>query len=229
MVKMQLDELSSIAKGVLPTLLALADSKAKETVLYSKLSRWNYVMSKDAIEPTLFHLLVENVMKTIVQDEIHEQTTLQALMKSYKFVDFFYTLFSQPAALISEHKDVHNATRWCNDIHTAPIESCSMVISKAMQEVSSQISDIRPWGEVHEIQFSHMPFSLNRWLKVLFHRSAPSGGSTDSINSRGFSYGTGFSSRHGPNIRTVVDLGTNRGYWAIDTVSPISRAKALIC
>jgi len=214
---MQLDEVSPIARDVLPTLLALTESYARDSPLYSKLSRWNYVMSKEAPEPTMFHTLVGRLMHVLVQDEVQDNNTVSALLKSYKFTDFFYSLFSQSPALIRSGSDFHNATRWCNNIHTPKLETCSDTISQVMQEVGKN-ADFRPWGEVHEIQFSHVPFSAHRWLKMLFHRTAPSGGSADTLNSRPFPQGSGFKTTHGPNIRTVMDLGSGKGYWSLDTV-----------
>ena len=217
MVEMQLDEVSPIAKAILPTLLSLTEPWARDSPFYSKLSRWNYEMSKEAIEPTMYHTLVARLMQVLVQDEVEDNSTVSVLMRSYKFMDFVYTLFSQSPALIRTNSDGHNATRWCNDVNTPKLETCPEVISHIMQELGRN-TDYKPWGEVHEIQFSHVPFSVNRWLKLLFHRTAPSGGSADTLNSRPFPHGSGFKTSHGPNIRTVMDLGTGKGYWSLDTV-----------
>lgn len=216
MAEMQLDEVSPVARDILPTLLALTEPWARTNPLYSKLSRWNFQMSKEAAEPTMFHTLVGRLMRVLVQDEVQDNSTVSALLKSYKFTDFFYSLFSQSPALIRLGSDLHNATRWCNDVNTPQLESCSQVISQAIHDLAH--IDFQPWGAVHEIQFSHIPFSAHPWLKLLFHRTAPSGGSADTLNSRPFPQGNGFKTSHGPNIRTVMDLGTGKGYWSLDTV-----------
>ena len=209
MLTMQKDEYSEVAAAILPTILKYANTSATATLTHQSLSHWNYVMSRDTVEPSLFQVLLTRLMHRLVADEVRNQQLLEALIDSPAFLDFVYVLFEG-----NENKE---RERWCDEVSTEAKESCAQVISTLLLELD-RVS-LRPWGELHEAQLPSFPFSQNYWLRPFLHRTVPVGGAMETVNAREFRRGKEpkFPSWSGPNIRLVMDMA-GEGVWAIETV-----------
>ena len=211
MFAVQKDEVSPVASAVLPALLGLADSAARDTSVYQSLKSWNYEMAKDRTEPTKFQALLTKLMVRLVEDEVKNQEVINVLIDAPAFSEFIVGVFRMSPDTEVQRK------RWCDDVRTTVRETCEDVISSLFIELDKQ--SFSKWGSAHEIQLSHNPFSRSKW-RFFFHKVTPVGGSPDSIHSFDFHRSKGFGATSGPSIRLVIDLGNPDGsYWGLETVS----------
>ena len=63
------------------------------------------------------------------------------------------------------------------------------------------------WGDVHQTQFPHKPFSQVDMLKRFFHRSIETGGDNFTVDPSPYKLGGDFSSTWVPSYRQIIDLG----------------------
>ena len=209
MVAIQKDEYSVVAAAILPTILSYANESAAVTLAYQSLVHWNYVMSKEAVEPSLFQVLLTKLMRSLISDEVLNEQVLDAVVDSPAFLDFVYVLFEG-----SERVD---RERWCDQVKTKEKESCRGLISRLLLELDRQ--SVPAWGQLHETQLPCFPFSSSIWLRPFLHHTVPAGGAMDTVNARDFRRGKEpqFTSWSGPNIRLIMDMA-GEGVWGIETV-----------
>lgn len=210
MAEIQLDDFSPVAEAVLPMLLLLADNSAQATKAYAALKTWDYQMNKNAIAPTMFETLLTKLMVTLVEDEVKNREVLNALLDAPAFSEFFVSLFKHNASAEAARK------RWCDDIRTERKEQCEEVVSRLFREMEE--TSWSKWGNAHELQLAHNPFSRSRW-RFFFHKAVSTGGAPDAVHAVDFRRGEGFGAISSPNIRLVIDLGNrDASAWSLETV-----------
>lgn len=207
MVAIQRDEYSPTAEALLPSLLKLADDKAAKLAVVSTLNQWDFVMSKDRVEPTIYEEILTRLVKRLLEDEIKNTEVLRSLINSQGLLTFMIRTFK-----LNENG---GPERWCDSILTSTKESCSQLVSSILQEVNKL--HLPKWGTAHEAQLAHNPLSGRNW-RFFFHRTVPLGGGEDTINIQSFSRSDGFEATVGTSLRLVMDLGTDKGYWGLATV-----------
>ena len=208
MVAIQRDEFSPTAAALLPALLLLADEKAKQLAVFSALHTWNFVMSKDQVEPTMYEEVLTRLAKRLLEDEIKNSEVLDSLLNSQGLLTFLIKTFGREGN--------GSAERWCDSILTPVKENCTHQVSTVLQEVSKL--HLSKWGSAHEVQLAHNPLSARKW-RFFFHRTVPVGGAGDTLHVEGFSRSEGFGATVGSSLRLVMDLGTGKGVWGLATVS----------
>ena len=209
MVSIQRDEYSTIAATLLPAILSFADEKARTLSVYSALQKWDFIMSKDKIEPTIYAELVSKLLRNILEDEVRNTEVLNALINSPSALHFLTVIFGSSTGN-------KGPERWCDSVQAAGSVTCSQLISSILQELNKKHH--LKWGIAHEISLSHTPFSNSNW-RFFFHRTVPIGGSTDTVHVEWYGRSRGFEVNIGSSLRLVMDLGTGRGYWGLATVS----------
>ena len=102
---------------------------------------------------------------------------------------------------------------WCDDVLTPQNEDCPAIAGEALTDAlkgltESQGKDMAKWrwGDVHQTQFPHNPFSQVDMLKRFFHRSIETGGDNFTVNPSPYKLGGDFSSNWVPSYRQIIDL-----------------------
>jgi penicillin G amidase len=102
---------------------------------------------------------------------------------------------------------------WCDDLLTPQRENCGDVARLSLDHALTYLSqrygqDMNRWrwGDIHQTQFSHNPFSQVAFLKPFFHRSAAKGGDAYTVNPAPYSLAQPFDSGAVPSYREIIDL-----------------------
>ncbi len=203
MKTMVLDIYSVRAGNFTPYLIDALDTLSSKTDIqlaaYNELKNWDYLMDKDLVAPTLYHVCIEAFLELTFQDE---QNTMGS--------------FSRPSYAVLENL-TKNApdSKWFDNISTPEIEDRDDMILIAFNSVlegleeyygTSNVSTWK-WGEVHQIQIDHI-----MGLPGLGVGPYPVSGEAYTINP---SYGSNFNngvvstsySRSGASERIIVDFG----------------------
>ena len=78
---------------------------------------------------------------------------------------------------------------WWDDPRSSLLESCKELMLKALGEalefLKNELGENEndwTWGQLHQTQYPHNPFSQVPYLKFLFHRSIENGGDKYTLN-----------------------------------------------
>jgi len=105
--------------------------------------------------------------------------------------------------------------RWCDDIRTAPVETCRDIVNAAyvasLEDLSQTYGADRQgwtWGKAHRALFIHPLFSRDSAEAALFNQTPEISGGQVTLNVAYFGYGESprFDANVGPTYRAVYDL-----------------------
>jgi penicillin amidase len=202
--RIQSDVQSGTALLLLPLLLdEIAPPSDAEQPLLERLKSWNLEMRAGAAEPLLFATWLRELSRAIYADELGPL-----------FADAWS---ERPVFLANVLGDVQGQSRWCDDVSTAPSETCSEQVSGAF---TGALADLRQrygdepagwsWGAAHSARSSHVPFGALPGLGGWFDLQVPSAGDNQTVNVGGYFIGDEeqpFENHMGPGLRAIYDLG----------------------
>ncbi|MEC9347251.1 MAG: penicillin acylase family protein [Pseudomonadota bacterium] len=203
----QADQVSLLARRILPAMLAIAPATKRASAVVADLRLWDGTMSADAIEPTLFNAWYREFVRQVLIDETG---------------DAFDALFSQrPLFIINVLENVDGAARWCDDVATAEVESCRVILVRALElalaDLETRYGEDRSawrWGDVHRAKSNHNPFTYVPVLRDLFDLSTPVGGDSFTVNVSRNAIGDEtdpFATTHAASLRAIYDLDDPNG------------------
>lgn len=203
--RIQRDIRSARAELLLPALLAAMPPSSvsePEAGLLERLRAWDGEMRADAVEPLVFSAWVRELGRQIYADELGDL--------------FLDSWDERPIFLANVLADRAGQSRWCDDIRSAPKESCAERVRVAfalavaeLRQRHGQQPEAWSWGEAHRAQARHFPMSsvpvLSRWFEI----STPSPGDADTVNVGSYSISDDepFVTRHAASYRAIYDLG----------------------
>jgi penicillin amidase len=203
--RIQRDSWTARAATLLPALLAStppSGSSEVEARLLDRLRAWDGEMRADAIEPLVFSAWLRELARQIYADELGDL--------------FVESWDERPVFLANVLTDSAGQSRWCDDVVSAPRESCPERIRTAFTLALAELRqryggepEAWSWGEAHRALARHFPMSsvpvLSRWFEI----SAPSPGGVDTVNVGGYSIADEdpFVTRHAASYRAIYDLG----------------------
>jgi penicillin amidase len=198
--RLQADQLSLLARDLLPLMLAAAPQSDAAAAAQARLGAWDRVMRPDAAEPLIFAAWYRELSRQIYADE------LGGLFRAYwgvrpQFME--YVLRRRPA--------------WCDDVGTAAVETCAMQAGKALELALADLKrrygddpDAWRWGTAHPARMPHPLFEEVPVLGGLFGIEHPSGGDSVTVNVghyRPADEADPFVSVHAASYRGLYDLG----------------------
>jgi penicillin amidase len=200
----QLDEVSLMAKEMLPLLLArMTPQTERHQKLLDLLKAWDGNMARARPEPLIFALWMEKVKQRILADDLGEL-----------YDDFGG---SRPEAL---GNILNSETAWCDDLRTIATETCEQQVSGAWSDAmvwfdENNIADpaAQAWGDFHIASFGHMLFQNFPVVTRLGGRYIGSGGDNFTVNRGSFAPSTArmpFRHRHGASLRAIYDFSDLR-------------------
>jgi len=197
--RLQKDNVSAMAKELLPLMLDIEPSSATARKAVSLLSKWDGGMVRNRAEPLIFSYWLLELNKAVYADELGD------LFNSY--------LKLRPRFI---HSVLTRRKVWCDDINTAETENCHARINLALERALKKLETTYGvnmgawrWGDAHKAIFSHkiltnIPF-INRFADLI----VPTDGGNYTVN-RGASHvndpNQPFGNVHGAGFRAVYDL-----------------------
>lgn len=203
MLSIQLDHESAMAADLLPILLANSTPGSEQAEqAHGLLSVWDGAMDRNRPEPLIFLTWMDFVKRGLLADE------LGGLYPSYR---------GNRASLIRITLSGQNG--WCDDISSSASETCQDVVSDALDDALSWLSE-RPenggqpvekwrWGTLHQARFTHSLFGLIPGLSPMTTVEIETDGSDHTINRGGYRSVRGeapFQHSHGAGLRAIFDL-----------------------
>jgi penicillin G amidase len=197
--RLQADQLSLLARDLLPLMLETAPQSEAGAAALAKLAAWDAVMRADAAEPLIFAAWYRELSRKIYADELG---------------DLFYAYWGvrpQFMELVLRRRPA-----WCDDVGTAAVETCAMQAAQALElaladlrrRFGSDPADWR-WGDAHPARMLHPIFNDQPVLSRLFAIEHPSGGDNVTVNVghyRPSDEANPFASVHAASYRGLFDL-----------------------
>jgi penicillin amidase len=202
--QIQLDALSLAVRDLLPLFLATKPKTPEAGEVLAILAAWDGTMAADRREPLIVSAWWRELARALYADE------LGAAFREHWAL--------RPVFLQNTLKE---NSAWCDDIRTPAVESCDSLLSESLERALAELqkrygSDAQAWswGEAHQAQHRHRPFSRSRWLAPFFDIALPSSGDPYTINAaRGdlADEAAPFASRHAASYRGIYDLADPQG------------------
>ena len=165
------------------------------------LANWNGEMNEHLPEPLVYTAWVRARQDRLIRDD------LGPLADSFLHVE--------PLFIERVFRDVNGAAKWCDVIQSAPIETCTDMARRALddallwigEQYGTTLESLR-WGDAHQAAHDHPTLGEVPVLKsfVNIHQSTSGG---DQTLMRGVSSGKGdkpFQNVHGAGYRGVYDF-----------------------
>lgn len=213
MKNMQLDIFSKYSKEILQEVIPyLKESKKfmtkKEKYFLHKISKWDYMMTGNKSEPTVFNAFILNLIYKTFHDELGDEL----------FLDYTYYLnFSYNKILeLLQSK----STMFFDNRNTPQTESIGFIVFqsfrdglKYMEEYSKDISTYTwKWNDYHKTVLSH-PLSSNKHLRSIYQSNEIGlSGSWSTLNYSNWEFRRPFFINSGVGIRYIADMSTNSVY-----------------
>ena len=169
---MQQDDLSPVARDLMPLLLNVDPADAADAALVDTLQAWDYRFRLDTAAPTIFLTWTEMLSRRLIADEVADI--------SDQWRDRNY--LSLIRALSGERSD------WCDDTSTENVESCETLLQKSLadarlelEKTFGQTMDDWTWGATHRMKLPHLGFAGLPLLDNLFSREVAMPGGPQSL------------------------------------------------
>lgn len=193
MLKIQMDEFSTLAYKTLPVLLKLSNS----SLVSEYFEGWDYELSKDSRQASVFINWYSGILT-------HLSVKIPELTESFVF-----------RSMVAKYIEDNNIEALCLNLKI-DIKSCESSI-KTLALNSIQAVGQTVWGELHKVKYDHFPFDSS-FFNWIFRTEVNSGGNEFTVNSKAFKYLQGYSSTFGTEARFVHDLGNwSQSLWGIST------------
>ena len=200
-VRMQSDDLSLMAKKLLPLMTNFEPDSPLGRRVMSRMRTWNARMARDHEEPLIFVAWLRRFNRAVYEDELDEDFarywSLRPLFMNY--------VLSTP-----------EGAAWCDHKHTDAIETCRQLLETTLmatlEDLTKRFGD-NPndwrWGEVHEARFDHALFNAIPGLRWIANLSIETDGGEDTVGRGGMRAGdevNPFAHVYGAGFRGVYDL-----------------------
>lgn len=201
MAALHADQTSLEAQAMLPLLTTLAPQDERQRAALAYLSDWDGNASRDSIAATIYEAWQIALPRALFADNLRGD--LYDEMANRANGDFALNTLREPAM----------ATVWCDDVRTAPKESCDEIaiqaLDTALDDLTDRLGDDMArwaWGNLHLLQYPHRPFSQVPVLRWVFHRSIANGGNRYTVNVAPTNIKQAYEQTHSPSYRQIIDL-----------------------
>lgn len=201
MAALHADQTSLEAKAMLPLLTRLTPQDERQRAALAYLSAWDGHASLDSIAATIYEAWQIALPRALFADNLRGD--LYDEMANRANGGFVLNTLREPAM----------ATVWCDDLLTAPKESCDEI---ALQALDTALDDVTArlgsnmarwqWDKLHFLQYPHRPFSQVPVLRWVFHRSIANGGNRYTVNVAPTNIKQAYDQTHSPSYRQLIDL-----------------------
>jgi penicillin amidase len=204
---MQMDVTSPYAREMMEYVLPVLERNKKhfknEYKAYELLSKWEYVMTAQDVEPALFSTFMSRLFENTFQDELDE-----SIFREYMLIANIPT-----RKILELMPDSTNA--WFDDVRSkATVENRNMIILKSFYETVQVLSkqfetnNTLDWkfGQIHTLTVPHI-FSQNTFLKPAVTMGPfPTNGNNTTINSAEWKLFAPYKQVVGASMRFIADM-----------------------
>jgi penicillin amidase len=179
---------------------------ANEQKALSALKAWDFVADSDGVAPTVFHTIINGMVKNTFKKRLGEELFGQYIKNSY-------VVFNAMRNLIAQGKNP-----WFDDPDTAATEDISHVITKSFGEAVAYLNETLgsgieqwQWGKIHTLTLYH-PFGKSSSLMGYFMNIGPypMGGSIATINPQPYRLSNPWEGYHGASLRYIIDFADRK-------------------
>lgn len=199
--QMQADDLSRLARELLPVALAAKPTSDAGRAARALLDGWKGNMAIDAAAPLVFAAWYRELTRLVYSDELG---------------DLFKEGWDLRAPfMIAVMKGERGQERWCDDVRTPPKETCATqaalafdLAAKDLEERYGAIGGWR-WGVAHTAASDHRPFGFVPVVARFFNVAPPTAGDTYTVNVGHFfirDEARPFANRHAASLRAIYDF-----------------------
>jgi penicillin amidase len=199
--KMQADDLSRLARELLPVALAAKPANDAGRRAQALLQGWKGHMAVDSAAALVFSAWYRELTRLVYADELD---------------DLFQEGWDLRAQfMISVMKGERGEARWCDDVRTPAMETCAVQAARAfdlaardLEQRYGAIGGWR-WGTAHPAASDHRPFGFVPYIARLFNVTPPTAGDTYCVNVGHFfirDEARPFANRHAASLRAIYDL-----------------------
>jgi penicillin amidase len=196
---MQMDRISTMARDLLPLMLAVQVTDARSRKALALLARWDGDMDRVRPEPLIFTAWLRELNRALYADELGPEFSRLWSLRP-RFVKA--VLSRWPA--------------WCDDIRTPRTESCAQQLAASLSTALAALARrhggevaASRWGDRHVARFSHLLLDNLPLLGGLLTPAIAVDGGSDTLNRGRTRIGhpkTPFAAVHGAVYRAVYDL-----------------------
>ena len=199
--QIQNDLFSLMAAEFAPYLADVEVSSEAEAAALAAIRGFSGAMTRQDTAPLIFAAWYRELGRLLYADELGE------LFGDYRGF--------RPSFVRSVLEN-RTATPWCDDVTTAPEESCEDIITLAFQRAVKELSATYGapgkwvWGDVHYAHSAHSVFTGTP-LAPLFDLKIPAGGDAFTVNAARFPIGAAeepYRLTHGPGYRALYNLNS---------------------
>lgn len=201
MVVIQGDQESAQVPTTLPFLLSVPVQTQRQRDALGYLQAWNGVSDRASVAQSIYAAWRYELERALFADDLRG-----ALYDDV--ADLTSALFAENVLT-----DATLGALWCDDVRTTPAETCEETALVALdrgldrlEQMAGTRMDRWAWGDLHQTQYPHRPFSEVAYLKRFFHRTIPNGGDGFTVNVAPYRYSELFQQYHVPGYRQIVDL-----------------------
>lgn len=199
MAGIQSDQMSRQVSELLPLLLAVVPNDDGQAVALEYLRAWDGDMDAEEVAPTVYSAWFHQLGLVIFEDDLRGDVYEQ-------FADRMHASFLTDVV-------ADNDNPWCDNVVTVPHENCADAAEEAMTRALDVLEtklgnnmEGWQWGEVHEIIYSHNPFSEVGFLRPFFQRQIGNGGGPYTLNVGPYELSEPYEQTYVSSYRQIVDL-----------------------
>ena len=187
------------------------------------LEEWDFIFDKDSVNATIYHLwdifFIDSVFKKQIPDEVLRLKGTHTYESDTFYIKLLKNLQDDPTYF----------SKYCKTGNEDLSEACVRNLVKSLELTydylippgTSYNENDAKYGNLHKIEYNHMPFSSTP-LKVLYHRTSQDSGSKNTINVGAVYLSDfekkGLESSHTPNYRQIIDFGDiHSNFFSIET------------
>jgi penicillin amidase len=178
MKRLQTDQRSAQPIAILPFLLQASPRSDRARTALALMAKWNRSLAGDSAPAAIFKAYYARATWRLFSDELG-----QPLWNDYR-------TFSGNVAKALDGIARDPFSRWCDDVNTAPKESCAEILGDALELA---LADVRlaqrsddperwRWDRQNEVWFPHLPFQASPALRPIFSRHVRRGGDGFTVN-----------------------------------------------
>lgn len=198
---MQADQESTQVRVLLPFLLSVTPADERQQQAIALLQEFDGVMRMDSAPAAIYQAWMIHLERALFEDDLR--------------VSLFEEMSTRanPLFLTNVLNDPVQGAAWCDNVLSAPVETCSETAKHALDNALDDLSERMGadlsrwrWDRVHITQYPHNPFSQVSYLKGIFHRTIPNGGDRYTVNVAPINLTNPYVQTHSPGYRHIIDL-----------------------